>query len=60
MIAISDAEDPIALRAAGIRLLNEGLGSEKAREFMGQCFDGWGDSLAEKKTHPLGRCAQIY
>jgi len=43
-------ENPVKLRAEGIRLLNEGLGPHRARQFIDNYFDGEGDSLAEKKA----------
>lgn len=51
MIAV-DVGNPIELKAAGIRLLNEGLGADAARAFMKQCFGGRGDLTKEKYDEP--------
>jgi len=47
-----DVGNPIELKAAGIRLLNEGLGADAARAFMKQCFGGRGDLTKEKYDEP--------
>ena len=52
MSAVVDVTDPIEIRAAGIRALNNALGVDAARVFMRQCFGGSGDLTKEKYDRP--------
>jgi len=49
MVAITNVENPIELRKAGIRALTIALGYEKTRAFLDQSFGGVGDWTQERQ-----------
>jgi len=51
MIAV-DVRNPVEVKAAGIRALNEMLGVDVATVFMKQCFGGRGDYTKERHDSP--------
>ena len=52
MAAIIDVENPIEVRKAALRVLNEHLGPDATRAFMGQTLYRSGDYTAEKYDLP--------
>jgi hypothetical protein len=52
MITKIDTTNPVEIRAAGIRALNEALGQDLTQIFINQYFGGVGDYTKEKNEHP--------
>jgi len=58
MAAVLNVKNPVEVREAGLRALNEVLGYEGAQAFINQ-YEGVGDFTAEKYDRPLQSFEEI-